>query len=239
MKVPADKVQSYALSVIEALSAPPPPKPLSVPEGGALVSPTEMDPDTGELKQLFRNPGRKTFETAAETEISKRAVARLSDVSEDGQAARMDELAISQLEELTKEGTGINTGMTAAARGYLARVGVDLGDADDLQVFESLTDRLTPAQRQGLPGAASDRDVSMFKSALPQLIRQPEANRVIIGTMRALVDDRIARGRIADKVFKGETTVPATLREISELPSPFQSFNAWREIQITGLCESD
>jgi hypothetical protein len=69
----------------------------------------------------------------------------------------------------------------------------------------------------------------MFKSALPQLIRQPEANRVIVGTLRSLVDHRKAAGEIADSVFTGERTVPEALRDLRALPNPFRRFLKWAE----------
>lgn len=46
----------------------------------------------------------------------------------------------------------------------------------DTRRFMALTDQLTPAMRQGLPGAASDRDVAMFRGAAPSIDKPREAN---------------------------------------------------------------
>jgi len=47
--------------------------------------------------------------------------------------------------------------------------------------MQSISDKLTPQMRQGMPGAASDRDVAMFRSATVGVEREHEAN-VNIGT---------------------------------------------------------
>lgn len=215
MRIPADRMQRVIGDLVGSLT-PEAQKPITVAEGGALVD------QTGKL--LFKN--EKTAEASPRTkaeqaEIAKKSVASLGKVVEAGHQARMDALAIEQLDKL---GDKIETGGAAAIRGYLSRVGVDLGDASDIQAFESLIDRLTPAQRQGLPGAASDRDVAMFKSALPSLIRQPGGNKTIIATMRAMVQDKTARADIAESVFTGERTVPEALRAMRDLPSPLKRF---------------
>jgi len=45
--------------------------------------------------------------------------------------------------------------------------------------MKSITDRLTPAMRQGMPGAASDRDVAMFQSATVGLGKPGPANQAV------------------------------------------------------------
>lgn len=215
MRFPAERMPKLLQDVITAAS-PIPDKPIAVPSGSALVDPKS-------LKEVYRNqPTVEDGRTKAEqTEVAKRAVGQLDKVIEAGQQARIDQLALEQLSTL---GERIGTGGAAAIRGHLARFGIDLGDASDIQAFESLVDRLTPAQRQGLPGAASDRDVAMFKSALPSLIRQPDANRTIVGTLQAMAQDRIKRAEIAQLVFEGDLTVPQALREMRNLKDPLARF---------------
>lgn len=52
--------------------------------------------------------------------------------------------------------------------------------------FMQLTDQMTPGMRQGLPGAASDRDVAMFRSATPSIDKPREANLAAIAAGRAM-----------------------------------------------------
>jgi hypothetical protein len=54
--------------------------------------------------------------------------------------------------------------------GFVRRMG------SDFSTMRSISDRLTPAMRNGLPGAASDRDVAMFKSATVSTDKPYEAN---------------------------------------------------------------
>jgi len=50
-----------------------------------------------------------------------------------------------------------------------------LADAD-FQEMQSITDKMTPGMRQGLPGSASERDTAMFRSATLGTNKDPEAN---------------------------------------------------------------
>lgn len=51
--------------------------------------------------------------------------------------------------------------------------------------MKAITDRLTPAMRQGMPGAASDRDVAMFQSATVGLGKPGPANQSVAAAMKA------------------------------------------------------
>lgn len=55
----------------------------------------------------------------------------------------------------------------------------------EVRRFMQLTDQMTPGMRQGLPGAASDRDVAMFRSATPSIDKPREANLAAIAAGRA------------------------------------------------------
>jgi hypothetical protein len=195
--------------------------PMALGSGAILV-----DPSTG--RTIAENPKDITArETAADKEVAKKAVANLDRVVEAGEAARMDDFALQRLDAL---GPKIGTGAAAAIRGHLARFGIDLGDASDLQVFDAIVNRLTPTQRQGMPGAASDRDVAMFRGSLPALVRTVEGNREIVRTLRAMAQDRIKRAEIAEAVFSGDMTVPDALKKMRALPNPLERF---REMEGT------
>lgn len=51
--------------------------------------------------------------------------------------------------------------------------------------MQSITDKLTPAMRQGLPGAASDRDIAMFQSATVGLNKPGDANQSVANAIIA------------------------------------------------------
>jgi hypothetical protein len=58
----------------------------------------------------------------------------------------------------------------------------------------SITSKLTPAMRNGLPGAASDKDVAMFKNSTVGIDKPYEANQAIGKSVKALT------GRVGDHV---------------------------------------
>lgn len=49
----------------------------------------------------------------------------------------------------------------------------------EFEEMQSISDKLTPAMRQGMPGAASDRDVAMFRGATLGVEKSPDANKNI------------------------------------------------------------
>ena len=81
--------------------------------------------------------------------------------------------------------------------------------------LRSMIDRLTPKQRIPGSGATSDKEMAVFKSALPSLINTPGGNKMILDVMKALAQDRIERADIANKTF--------------EDMSPQEAFEALRE----------
>ena len=53
--------------------------------------------------------------------------------------------------------------------------------------MKAITDKLTPAMRQGLPGAASDRDIAMFQSATVGLGKPGPANQSVAVALKGAV----------------------------------------------------
>ena len=59
--------------------------------------------------------------------------------------------------------------------------------------MQTITDKLTPLLRQGLPGAASDRDVAMFRGGVFSVDKKPETNKALILGFRAAKENLLAR----------------------------------------------
>lgn len=94
---------------------------------------------------------------------------RISDAA--SEASKLDAVAreaqqFMALNERTASGPFVGSGPVAFARSM----------SSDVSTMRSITDRLTPAMRQGLPGAASDKDVAMFRSATVGIDKPYEAN---------------------------------------------------------------
>jgi len=64
--------------------------------------------------------------------------------------------------------------------------------------MRSLSDKLTPAMRQGMPGAASDRDVAMFKSGTVGVERDYEANVNIGQGLKAAAQNKVDKAAFYD-----------------------------------------
>lgn len=82
----------------------------------------------------------------------------------------------------------------------------------EIQEMQALTDRITPLMRAGMPGAASDTDVRMFRGATFGPDKAPEVNRNIITGMKSAAQN--AQDRLAFmEAYVGQTN---TLRGANE-----------------------
>jgi len=104
-----------------------------------------------------------------------------------GQLAPQDRSYLNTIKNEAKLGAGAANiyaqmrplAMSVDTGGFMAMPGAGevVGAMDaETRRFMQLTDQLTPGMRQGLPGAASDRDVAMFRSATPSIDKRREAN---------------------------------------------------------------
>lgn len=108
--------------------------------------------------------GNRPARLSAQEEIT------LKDLRKEVSAAQNMRPLLEQMRSLARDlETGGMYAMPGAAR---------VAGAFDARIrrFESLTDQMTPLMRNGLPGAASDKDVAMFRSAAPSLDKPREAN---------------------------------------------------------------
>lgn len=186
-------------------------KPMAVPFDSSLVRPGAP----GQSSELLL-PGN-------DKELHKSAVKQLEGIAEQGQQAQHDDLALSQLETL---GDRIGTGGAAVVRAHLARLGIKLKGASDIEAFNALVDKLAPQQRIPGTGATSDKDLAGFKASLPALINSPGGNSLILQTLKALNADKRARGDIADQVFQGDLGIKDALKQMRSLPDPLERFRA-------------
>ena len=65
----------------------------------------------------------------------------------------------------------------------------------------TIVDMMTPLMRQGLPGAASDRDVAMFRGATVGVDKAPQANRNIAAGLMASRQNLIERDQFDQTYF--------------------------------------
>jgi hypothetical protein len=171
---------------------------------------------------INNNAGGAAVEPEFNKATGKAIGERFDAISKEGDTARSDLAMVDQLRSL---GGAINFKTMPALRGELAKYGVKIGDdVGEIQAYNSIIDKLTPAQRIPGSGASSDLDVKMFKSALPQLINTPDGNGLIMEMMQALGEDKIARAVIAERAQTGEITPAQAINELRAMPSPLAAY---------------
>ncbi len=97
-------------------------------------------------------------------------------IAEDGEKVEELKSVARQAERFSKLNENVDTGGKYAIPGVQAvmrRTDEDVGE------MSKIIDRMTPAMRQGMPGAASDRDVAMFKNATVSLDSKKQVNQNI------------------------------------------------------------
>jgi hypothetical protein len=168
------------------------------------------------------NVGGDAIEPEFNKETGKSVAKRLDAIAQEGDTARSD---LAMVDQLRSVGGAINFNTMPALRGQLAEYGIKIGnDVGEIQAYNSIVDKLTPQQRVPGTGASSDLDVRMFKNSLPRLINTPEGNALIMDTMQAMGEDKIARAAIAERAQTGELTPAQAIKELRALPSPLAAF---------------
>lgn len=161
-------------------------------------------------------------ETALAQEGGKALAKRFEKLSEEGDTAKADLALVGQLRDL---GAVVKTGAPAAIQKALADYGIKVGDnVGAVEAYSSIIDKLTPQQRVPGSGATSDYEGRMFKNALPKLINTPEGNEIISNTLAGLAQYKLDRATIAEKALTREITPSEALKQMRDLPSPYQNF---------------
>lgn len=220
--LPAGQKETAKLLLTEAF------KNMKDPEKIQTLKAMQADPSLAELEMKLKAAGKTevnidqkgetAFATSAGTSLGK----RFEKLSEEGQTATQDLALVGQLRDL---GAVVKTGAPAAIQGWLAERGVKVGDnVGAVEAYGSIIDKLTPQQRVPGSGATSDYEGRMFKNSLPKLINTPEGNEVISNTLAGLAQYKLDRAAIAEKALTREITPADALKQMRELPNPYQNF---------------
>lgn len=106
-------------------------------------------------------------------------LAALKELAKDENALETRMSKIPQLDEFQQLNEHTDTGP------LLDKVPGTIMFSKDRQRMQSIANELAPSMRQGLPGAASDRDVSMFKAATVGVDKDKETNDAVIAAFKA------------------------------------------------------
>lgn len=154
-------------------------------------------------------------EKAFEKKAGEVLATSLGELMKEGSQAGKDLASLNRLEELiSDQPTGIGAAITSIAADW----GIKLEGADTVEGIKAILDQLTPQQRQGMPGAASDRDVAMFRGSLPKLINTPRGNKIVIDTLRGFAKFKEDRAAIASRaLYDNEYTPKMAMEDIKKL----------------------
>lgn len=140
-------------------------------------------------------------------------------VIESGYNAQSNNIRIGELERLLGPG-----GAPQGAQGVMIQaagsIGIPVEGLDDLQAAQALISQMVPGQRPAGSGTMSDADLALFKQSLPAIINQPDGNRKVLQTMKAINEYTIQQAAIAQRVANREIS-PAEGRALqAQVPNP-------------------
>lgn len=191
------------------------------PEGRAEIVRAEEEAKAAVRRERLLDIENEEFGTTA-------ARTRAQDFAEHVKGASEGRQMLSRLSVLENVTGDLPSGILA----WFSRQGAALNlgpQATQYQVATALLEQLIPGQRQGMPGAVSDRDVEMFRRSLPSLMASPDGRQMVIDTLKSVSEDQVARGRIARDALNRRITAEEAENRMDALPSPFARFLEYQE----------
>lgn len=155
-------------------------------------APDWKDPQYVQTQKDIRSAGATRVQVDAsqkgDQELAKLDAKTLNEL---GEGVRKFREIMPDVDRVEKALTVASTGPTANIRKTLGALagefGVKVGpETSELEIISSIQSRLAPAMRATGSGASSDRDVAMFLDGLPNLLRTPEGNRLVIQQLRKI-----------------------------------------------------
>lgn len=141
----------------------------------------------------------------------------LIDVGKMGSEARKLLFQVNELGRLLEGEGGPMTSLKALA----GRFGIKTENVSNIEAAQALMSRLIPQQRQEGSGPMSDRDLTMYARAFPQLIGTPEGNQLIIDSLRAIALYDIEGEKIVQRRRSGKITTAQAYQELQDRSDPF------------------
>lgn len=133
---------------------------------------------------------------------------------------------IGRIEQLDQLLAAAPSGVEGRLKGIAGEFGIATEGLSDIQAAQALINSLVPEQRQPGSGPMSDADLELFKQSLPRIINQPEGNRRIISTMRAIAEYDRAGAAIVQQMRAGEIDRAQAFQLLQERPNPLANFRA-------------
>ena len=134
---------------------------------------------------------------------------------ESGVGAQDDLTLLTEMRKLTGR---VDTGAGASIKQFFgSKLGIKTEGIGDIEAYTALVNRLTPQQRLPGTGATSDFDAAMFKASIPGLTNTRGGNLLIMDTMEALANNKMARADLAAGAATGEMTMKEAVIKLRDL----------------------
>ena len=187
-------------------------------------------PATTTLEQFIitkKPPGASATAIAGDkldpfTETSQKRQAEVfSNIQDAGTSAARTLQSVNRLENILSK---VDTGAVASFQQIAGNFGVPSKGLSNIQAAQAIINKLVPQQRPPGSGTMSDADLILYKESLPRIINQPNANKLIIQSMRDINNYVVQEGKIAADVLDGKITPAQGRQKLLELGNPIQDF---------------
>lgn len=204
-------------------------KDFGIPEGQAAYKTR-----SGEIK--FGPAGTKVDinqkgENKFEEELGKGQAKRFNDLIAEGDAAQGRLADIQTLRETSRRlgSQGSSANLKSTIGPYAESLGIKVDGLSDIQLYESITNRLAPTLRAPGSGSTSDIEFKGFMRAIGPLSNTPAAREMILDTFEAASRNDVARADIASRLAQKEITRGQAEKELRSLPNPLEAFREFRK----------
>lgn len=206
---------------------------IGIPEGQAAYKTR-----TGEIK--FGPAGTKitnapVFDTKGESKFNETLGAsqakRWDGYIAEGDQAQTRIADIQTLRETSRRlgSQGSQANMKSLIGPYAESLGIKVDGLSDIQLYESITNRLAPQLRAPGSGSTSDIEFKGFMRAIGPLSNTPAAREMILDTFEAASRNDLARSEIATRLASGEIGRGQAEKELRSLPNPMEGYKKFRE----------
>jgi len=154
-------------------------------------------------------------ETALAKELGKRDAQRVAELEDNAQTAQRTIVEVQRMQAATESGR-FTTGVFSDVRVFLSRLAnfmgatdetlVLLGDAATADTLDAATNRLAVEEAQKL-GRITNLSLQFIRDSLPNLIRTPEGNIILMEVMLRTSDREIKLASLAEEFLQREGTL--------------------------------
>lgn len=221
---------AFPTQAAEAMFREPKLAPGVVGEHAAALASGQIEPGTTlrqymQMKEETKAPLVQNIVGDKATPFEKKAqeaqATVFSGIQESGSKAARSLQSVNKLENILNR---VETGGMAAFKQAAGNFGIPTKGLSDIQAAQSIINKLVPEQRPPGSGTMSDADLALYKESLPRIVNQPNANKLIVQSMRDINNYLIKEGQIASDVLDGKISPSDGRKKLLELGNPIQDF---------------